>query len=45
MDFVRLEDDQRRAMNADGFLVVRKALDPAAVARASRRSTGWHMRS
>jgi len=34
MDFVRLTDEQRRAMDADGFLVVRKALDPETVAHA-----------
>jgi ectoine hydroxylase-related dioxygenase (phytanoyl-CoA dioxygenase family) len=34
MDFVRLTDEQRHSMNTDGFLVVRKALDPETVARA-----------
>ncbi|HEX8150552.1 MAG TPA: phytanoyl-CoA dioxygenase family protein [Pyrinomonadaceae bacterium] len=31
MDFIRLQPEQRRAFDADGFLVVRNALDGAAV--------------
>jgi hypothetical protein len=34
MDFVQLTPEQRRAMDEDGFLVVRAALDRATVARA-----------
>lgn len=33
MDFVRLEPEQRRSFDEDGFLVVRNALAPEAVAR------------
>jgi ectoine hydroxylase len=34
MDFVRLSPEQRRAMDEDGFLVVRAALDPETVAHS-----------
>jgi ectoine hydroxylase-related dioxygenase (phytanoyl-CoA dioxygenase family) len=32
VDFVRLESEQRQSFDEDGFLIVRNALDPAAVA-------------
>jgi ectoine hydroxylase len=35
MDFVQLTPEQRHAMDVDGFLIVRGALDPGTVARAN----------